>query len=161
MSDIGDLISQLKKLESGRINFEPYNFRDDIKVHLGTAPPVPIIGIDSINVAYLHPRAKLISCLTGGATFVSNRNLNGFVEFVMMDGSPSCAAIQALEILGIPYPIAGVDINTGGTSRFLATACRRVNTPQWRKSRRPSRLVFMFHTTRLLISNGVRLPHAI
>ena len=159
MSDVSNLIRQLGLLDAGRVHYVPYNFKDDIRITVGT-PPVPIVGRESISAGFLNTPTKLIKGLNASGVFVANRNLSGFIELVLMDGSISGGAIQAMEILGIPFPITAVDKQSGGTSRILGTKCRRVNTPTWRRAGRPGRLVYTFHTTRMLLFNGIRLAQS-
>ncbi len=159
MDIFGTLITQLNLLDAGKVNYIPYSFADDIRIMVGT-PPVRIVGLDSIACGMLNPPSKLVMSLNNTGIFVNNLNQAGFIELTLLDGSFSSGAIQAIEYLGIPFPIAVVDTASGGTSRVLGTACRRVNTPTWRRSLRPGRVVFTFHTPRLLLFNGIRLAQS-
>jgi hypothetical protein len=96
-------------------------------------------------------------CLTGKGIFIPNINSSGIIEIGIMNGSASCAGIELLELTGIPFPLAATDGDTGGTGTILASACRRVGTPEWRREALPSIDIHTFHTPQLIINNGLRL----
>jgi len=156
VDSISELIKQINKLQPRDVNYIPYNLKKDTIITYGT-PPVPIVGLESFSATYLQPRSKLVMCLTGKGVFVSNQNRSGLIELVLLSGSVSCGAIQALEAVGIPMPLGAIDNKSAGTSFMLGSACRLIQTPPWRRAARPDRVVFTFHTPRLIVSTGIRL----
>jgi hypothetical protein len=149
-----DLIKKINDLV-GNVDYLPYNM-SEVQVMFG-APPIPIKGLAYVLADHLQQQTRLIMGLSGTGVFVSNRNKSGIIEFGLLDGVMSNAAIQVLNLTGIPFPIAITDNTTGGTSTVLGAKCRLIKTPAWRRDRLPRVNIFTFYTDFLAISHGVRL----
>jgi hypothetical protein len=150
-----DLIKKYNDLFGSNINYRPYNIKNT--QFLYGAPPVPITGLQYVFAKHDYAQTKLVKCLTGKGIFVSNQSKSGLIELALMQGSPTCAGIQIVDFTGIPFPILITDLDSGGTSTVIASACRRVDTPEWRREAMPGLSIFTFATPRLLISDGLRL----
>lgn len=120
-------------------------------------PPVPFIGLQYVYVQHNSPQTRLFMGLSGHGVFVENKNSSGIIEIGLLSGSVSIAGIQVLELTGIPFPIAITDLDSGGTSTVVASACRRVSTPVWRRQAMPGIEVITLATPQLIISEGLRL----
>jgi hypothetical protein len=154
------LINTLAKHEPlDQLAYLPYSI-NDVAVAFG-APPAPIVSLDYVFARHNAPQNKMFSSLTGSGVFVVNANQSGIVEFGIMNGSISAGVIEVAQTLGIPFPITITDLSSGGTSSVLATACREVETPEWRREAFPGVRVYTFETPRLLIFHGIRLPQSI
>lgn len=149
------LIKKIKELFGNRVNYRPYNIRST-EIMYGT-PPTPILGLAYVFARHNRPQTKLIMGFTGTGPFVSNNNSSGIIEIGIMTGSASCAGIEVMDLTGIPFPIIVTDKDSGGTSTVVASACRRTDTPEWRRDKLPGISIFTFSTPRLLISDGLRL----
>lgn len=150
------IITKLSTLIGDEVDYLPYNIREQ-KIFYG-APPIEIKnGLQYVFARLKEPRSKLIMGLNAKGVFVNNLNTSGVVEIALMNGVASCGVIQSINATGIPLPITGVDLQSGGTSGFLATACRLVATPEWRRGKFPGLSIFTFETERLIISGGIRL----
>lgn len=139
----------------GRLDYVPYNIKDT-KIMVGV-PSVPIVGLEYIFAKHFQWRTKMRMSLTGRGIFTSNRSSSGMIEVAVLSESASSAAMQTYGLTGVNIPISATDIKTAGTSFFIASNCRLVNTPEWRRAASPGLAIFTFHTPRLLISNGLRL----
>jgi len=62
-----------------------------------------------------------------------------------------------MDFTGIPFPIAVTDLDSAGTSTVIASACRLIGTPEWRRSRLPGIKIYTFGTPMLKISDGLRM----
>lgn len=151
---IAKLLGKFDQLQ--QIDFLPYSI-NDIDIKYGV-PPVPVIGLHRVSARYQNNQKKLFKSLTGGGVFASNANQSGFIEFEILNGSPTCGGVQLMSLTGIPFPITVVDLNSGGTSTVISSACQQTVTPEWRKEATPGTIIYTFETPRLLISQGVRLP---
>jgi len=157
MSGMSDLVKIMaSKNLVPEIAYLPHSI-SDIKIIYGV-PPVPIIGLNYIWAKHNVPQVKLFKCLTSSGVFGSNLNTSGIIEIGILDGSLSCGGIQIMGLTGIPFPIIVTDLNSGGTSTVVATACRQAGTPEWRKEAFVGVQIFTFETPRLLISQGIKLP---
>ena len=152
---VTDFIGKIKDVFGDKVNYKPYDLRDTVIMY--GVPPVPIKGLEYVYAQHMQPRTKLVMSLTGDGVFVGNQNQAGIIEIDIMTGSVSCAGIEVMELTGIPFPMAITDKSTAGTSTVLASACRRVGTPEWRREAFPGISVFTFATPRLLISDGLRM----
>jgi hypothetical protein len=141
---------------SEEIVYTPYRITDN-KITYGI-PPIQICGLDHISARHNFPQTGLFMSLTGAGVFASNRNQSGIIEIGLLDGSISCGGIEAMALTGIPFPIAIVDVSSAGTSGVLATACRQVETPEWRREATAGVAVYTFKTPRLIMSHGFHLP---
>lgn len=150
-----DLIKSINEFFGDRLNYKPYNIRTT-DILYGT-PPVPIKGWQYLAAKHDAPQTRLVKSLTSGGVFVSNQCSAGTIEIGLLANSVSVAAIQVIELLGIPFPIL-VNDKDAILSTVVASACRRVDTPEWRRESTPGINVFTFATPRLLISDGLRLP---
>jgi hypothetical protein len=139
----------------GEIPYKPYDF-SNVSVLVGT-PPLRITGLQYIFSRHTAPQTGLVMSLTGGGAFVSNYNQSGIIELGILRGTVSGAAIQMIDLAGIPYPIAITDEASGGTSTVLASGCRRVGTPEWRRSATTGIDVYTFESPRLALSDGLLL----
>lgn len=137
-----------------RINYKPYDFQK-IQVLAGV-PPAPIHGLDFVIAYHNNPQSKLFGCLTGNGAFVANRNHRGIIEFGLQSDCVSAAVLQMLDFTGIPIPLAIIDLTTTGFSSVVASACRRVGTPRFRRRANPELQIYTFEAERLLISIGPR-----
>jgi hypothetical protein len=95
--------------------------------------------------------------LGGNGVFVGNQNKSGIIEIAVLSGTITVGGLQVMELTGIPFPIIATDKATGGTSGFVASACRRVSTPEWRRAKFPNFEIFTYATPSLIISEGIRL----
>lgn len=152
---IQSIIDRINAVSGDDINYVPYNFKDML-VSVGT-PPVPIRGLHYILSRHDRPQTKYVPSLAGPGPFVANQNMSGTIELGIMSGTVSGAAIQVIDTLGIPFPISIVDAKSGGTSAVVASACRRVGTPEWRRGAVLGIDTYTFRTARLLLSDGIRL----
>lgn len=132
-----------------------YSVRDS-QVFIG-APPSPLFGMSYVYSKHNQSQTITFQSLTGGGAYVPNKNHSGIIELGIINGSPSNAYIQLLELAGIPYPIKVTDLKSGDTSFAGAFACRRVGTPEWRRGRMPTLSVYTFYTHELLLSDGLRI----
>ncbi|MCP4537160.1 MAG: hypothetical protein GY832_08425 [Chloroflexi bacterium] len=150
-----DLINKINNLVGGDVHYLPYNIKNT-KVTYGV-PPVPIRGIQSLFARHSSRQVRRVGSLTSKSVFVSNKNQAGVIGFVLMAGTVSCAAIEVMALSGIPFPITGTDVSTGGSGLFLGTACRPIGTPEFRREAMPGFTVYTFEVDRLIINQGVRL----
>lgn len=141
-------------ISSGLVHYEPYSM-EDVSVFVGV-PQLALKGVERIRAYRLQPKGKLVNCLTGGGAFVSNRNLNGFIELTVATESPAHAVLQIQDISGAGFPLRATDSKTGGSSFCASTSCRVVLTPEWAKSRSSQFTVYTIAAKRLLISGGIR-----
>lgn len=153
-----DIIKNIKNAFSDRPFYKPYNIKNTSIMY--GIPPVPIRGLQYIFAQHTNPRTALIMGLTGSGVFVGNKNQSGIIEIGILEGTVSGGGIQLLELTGIPFPIMVTDTTSGGTSTVIATACRLVGTPQWRRDRLPDIKPYTFAVENLAISDGVRLVDA-
>lgn len=138
------------------IIYAPYSIADT-KIMYGI-PAQTVVGLDYIVVRHNHPQTKCMMGLTGAGLFATNRNQSGIVEIGLLSGTISCGGFDAMDILGIPFPLAIVDKACGGSSGIVATACKRVGTPEWARRAAVGVDVYTFESPRLLIAHGLRLP---
>jgi len=151
---LSNLIEKVNIAMGEHVNYRAYNLRDT-KILFGV-PPVPIKGIDYIMAQHLESQNNLVMGLTGKGVFVSNNNKSGIIEIGLMAGSVSCAVMEVATLAGIPFPIFVNDNKSYGTSNVVATECKRIGTPQWRRSAVPGLEIFTFHTPLLVMSGGIR-----
>ena len=149
-----DLVAGINNISKDRINFVAYDLRDTLI--LFGVPPSPIKGVDYVFAQHLNPQNVLIMGLTAKGVFASNLNTSGIIELGLMRGSPAAALIEVTLLSGIPVPISIIDEATSGTSTVLASACRRTDTPQWRRGAVPDLEVYTFSTPRLIMTGGLR-----
>jgi len=149
------LVSLIKEAFSDQPNLRAYDI-GEVKILYGV-PPVKIVGLEYIFAKHDAPQTRHIKCLTGGGPFVGNVSSAGIIELGILTGSASCAGIQVMEMTGIPFPISVADLGTGGTSFVAASACRRVDTPEWRREAISGLTIFTFKAARLAMSDGLRL----
>ncbi len=149
------LISQIKDVFKDEPDLKVYDI-GGIKILYGV-PPVKVVGLQYIFARHDAPRTQLFKCLTGGGTFVSNLSSAAIIEIGVLTGSATCAGIEVMEMTGIPWPIAVTDLGTGGSSSVLASACRRTDTPEWRRGAVSGLSVFTFACARTIISDGLRV----
>ena len=139
----------------GNVNYQAYDIRDTNFFY--GVPPVPIIGVDYISASFTAARTRMFRCLTGNAVHASNLNISGTIEVGLLSGSVSGAAIQMMNFTGVPFPIFIEDGKSGGTSTVTGTACRLIDTPEWRRDRTPGLDIYTFSVDKLVISHGIRL----
>ena len=140
--------------KEGRVNYVPYNINDTL-VTIGL-PPVALVGIEYVWARHDNPQTAAVKCLTGKSIFVSNTSQAGTIEIALLGSGVSSAAIEAMELTGIPFPINIIDRKTID-SRVTGDACRLVGTPQWRRALNPDLDIFTFAVSRLFLSRGLRL----
>lgn len=121
------------------------------------APPVPVVGLHYIFARHNVPQTRLIMSLNSSGVFAGNNNKSGIIEMGIMNGSLTCAGFQLMDTTGIPFPIIAVDRTSGGSSQVVASACRRVNTPEWRRAALPGIDIYTFETPRLYMFDGLRI----
>ena len=136
-------------------HFVSYTLTDN-KVYIGI-PPSLIFGLSYVYAKHNNSQTIPFMSLTGNGIFVSNKNQSGIIELGVINGSPSNAYIQLLEIAGVPFPIKVTDLKSGDTSFVGALSCRRVGTPEWRRANLPSLTIHTFYSPSLLLSDGLRL----
>ena len=137
----------------GIVQYEPYSM-ENVKLFLGV-PPIEQKGVHSIRAYRNQQKAKLFPCFAQGGTFVSNRNLNGFLSVTVATESPAHANLQLLDLAGVGFPVNAIDL--GAIASFAsATSCRVVMTPSWENSSRSDFTVYTIECKRLAISGGVR-----
>jgi hypothetical protein len=129
----------------------------DIVISLGI-PPENLGAWDFVWARYNKPQVKRFPNLGGRGTFVNNKDKSGIIEIGVAQSSVDCGMMDVLEALGIAIPITVIDAGTAGTSGVLATSCRRVETPEWRRDAMPGIIPFTFEATFMTISWGVQLP---
>ena len=149
--------SAIAKLVSGfkgdAVDYVPYDL-DNVKIMYGL-PPFKVGGFDYVFASRLSPDARLVMSLNNTGVFVNNQNKSGIIEIGLLNGCFSSGLIQIANAVGIPFPVVITDTSTLGTSTVLGTACRAVETPEWRRELFPSLTVYTLWTPRLLISQGV------
>lgn len=138
------------------IYYRPYSPKD-IVISVGI-PPEKLGAWDFIWARYNKPQVKLFKSLGGRGTFAKNTDKSGIIEIGVMQSSIDCGMMDIMELMGIAIPISIVDIGTGGTSGVLATSCRRVETPEWRRDAMPGITLFTYEASFMSISWGVQLP---
>lgn len=148
-----ELTSALLNL-GGLVFYQPYSM-EDCKFFAGI-PPLTYPGVHMIRAYRTQSKARQFNCFTGSSAFASNRNLNGFVELTLANGSPMHSYMQLLDMAGVTFPIRCDDAGTGGSAFIMSTACRVVNTPEWAKSARSDFVVYTMSCRRLAIVGGVR-----
>ncbi len=157
MPDIST-INNLNDVAGGRANYIQYDFTN-VKVSIGL-PPVPLKGLDYVTARLDNPPTSRIMSLTGAGIFVNNQNTSGTIEIACQGSSAASSTIELMNLTGIPYPISLIDTGTtAGMGQVIGTACRRVGTPDWRRSKFPDLDLFTFQCVRLFISNGLRRQH--
>ena len=139
----------------GQMNFRNYNF-NDTRLFVGT-PPNALKGMNAISAEHLNSTSKLVMSLTNKGTFVNNANLAGIISVEILAGTPSAALMALNDAAGIPFPILGVDSQSGGTSFIAGDKCRLVQNPPWVRGATVGMQTFSFHTPLLIKSHGVRL----
>lgn len=139
---------------NGRQFYEPYSMAD-VSFRVGV-PPLSYPGVHRIRAYRSQAKAKGFNCLTGSIAYVSNRNINGFVELTLADGSPMHAYMQLMDTSGVSFPLHCGDSGTGGSSFIASSSCRVVYTPEWAKAARSDFVVYTLQCKRLVISGGVR-----
>ena len=148
------LIKAVNLFRKDEPNYTPYDF-SKIEVIVGT-PPIILRGIEYLSARHQASQDRLVMGLGGSGTFVSNYNQSGEIEFGIMASTAHTAALEILQMTGVPLPITVIDRTTNGTGLVTATACRRVGTPQWIRRLAPELEIFTYHTPRLLMIGGVR-----
>jgi len=138
------------------IAYLPYDI-NDTKIFYGV-PPVKMGGFDFVSARHTNPQSQLVMSLGGGGVFVENINKAGVIEIGLLNGALSAAAIQIMELTGIPTPITITDLSSKGTSTVFGAACKLIGTPEWRRDLQPSLTIYTFECPNLLVSQGVRLP---
>jgi hypothetical protein len=136
--------------------YRPYS-PSDIIITAG-APPVCVGGWDYVWARYNNPQNKRFPNLGGRGVFVSNTDKSGLLEIGILQGMISGGALDILDTAGVAVPIVVLDKGSGGTSGVVATACRRVSTPEWRRQKLPEIVPFTFEVTHMEISWGLQLP---
>ena len=149
------LIKEISKHFGDFPVYKAHNLRE-VTFLYGT-PPVRIVGLQYVLARHNYQQTIPKQCLTGKGVFLANKNNSGIIELGIMTGSASCAGIQVMDFTEIPFPISVSDGTSGGTSTVVASACRRIGTPEWRREKEPGLTIFTFYATRLLISDGLRL----
>ena len=152
---VSGLVSAIKDVFGAEPNYRPYSIKST-EILIGL-PPFPVIGLQYVFARHNATQKRLIMGLSGQGVHVANRNQSGVIELGILQGSVTGAGIQVIELTGIPYPIAMVDTDTGGTSSVLAVDCQRVGTPEWRREALPGIDVYTFDTPALILSDGLRL----
>jgi hypothetical protein len=152
---VASLINTINSASGAEIPYQPYDF-SNVSVLVGT-PPLKITGLQYILSRHNAPQTTLVMSLTGGGVFLGNHNMSGIIELGILSGTVSGAAIQMINLAGIPFPVAITDDASGGTSTVLASGCRRVGTPEWRRSAVTGIDIYTFETPRLLLSDGLLL----
>jgi len=153
MSDILELIKSLAGI-NGKVNYVPWNI-EDVEIFYGV-PPILIQGVDAVRAYRSNPAQRFVPSLTGRGVFVQNQNWSGIIEVDLLNASASCAAIEALELIGIPFPLAVVDKTTNGLGSAIGTSCRVVGTPHWHRAKMPGLYTYTFAATNLVILNGMK-----
>lgn len=136
--------------------FRPYDPRN-VLINAG-APPVKLDGWNYVFAQHNKAQRKRFSSLGGGGCWARNSNTSGTVEIGFLQGHVSIGALEVLDTMDISIPFVVVDTGTGGTSGFVASNCRRVETPQWRREKLAGITIFTFETKTLDISWGLQLP---
>ncbi len=150
-----DIINALHRFFGDNVNYLPYSMAN-VAAFAGN-PYEPIVGLQYIWARHDEPQTTLVMSLNSKGAFLANNNKSGTIEIAVLGESFSAGKLQIADFTGIPFPIFVTDTTTGGTSYVLGSACRRVDTPTWRRNLAPSLNIYTFATERLFISDGVRL----
>lgn len=141
-----------------RIYYRPYSPRD-IVISVGI-PPEKLDAWDFVWARYNKPQVKRFGNLGGRGVFVPNIDKSGILEIGVMQSSVDCGVMDIMELMGIAIPITVVDVGTAGTSGVIATSCRRVETPEWRRDAMLGIVLFTYEASFMSISWGIQLPGA-
>lgn len=142
-------------LKDNYINIKPYSI-NNIKALIGGAPFFPITGLHKVEAKYNQQQTRRFQSLNGAGTFARNINYSGIIDISVLDGSPCQIQIEALNELGIPFPIVVTDVGKVG-SLVVATGCQLIQSPTWSRDIAPGINPFSFETTRIKIAHGAFL----
>ncbi|GEM_PF-5687349 len=153
MSQALELIKSIAGLKE-KTSYVPWNM-EDIEIFYGV-PPLKIQGVEAVRAYHSNPQMRLVMSLTGKGVFVRNQNTSGIIEIDLLNGSASCAGIEALELTGIPFPMSVIDKATNGLGSATGTACHVVGTPMWNRHKFPGLFTYTFAMPRLIWLNGMK-----
>jgi hypothetical protein len=154
-------MSDVIKMMGGHdgLYYRPYSVTD-VKISVGFIPK--LMGAwHYVMAKHNAPQNKRFGSLAGSGVFVGNQNKSGIIEIGMLDGTLDAAISDIFNAVDIAFPIAVIDIGTAGTSGIIALACKRVETPEWRRDALPDITTFTFEAHHLEMSWGLRIPEGI
>lgn len=137
-----------------RVDYVSYNFKDVLFLY--GAPPINVSGLHYVFARHNFPQRKMIMDLRAKGFAASNRNKSGIIEFGILEGSISTAAIEVIQLTGIPAPINVIDRSSNGLSTVTCKSAVQVGTPEWRREKLPGISVYTFETAELYIARGPR-----
>jgi hypothetical protein len=148
------LINKINNLLGDRPHYVAYDM-SEVQVMVGL-PPLVLKGIQYVTAVHRAPQNKLVMGLGGSGTHVGNFNQSGIIEIGMMATTAHTASIDVLDLTGIPFPITIIDKTTTATAAVYGAKCRRVGTPEWRRTLAPELEIYTFNSDRLAMTGGIR-----
>lgn len=119
-------------------------------------PGFPLDGVVSVNAVYDEAQFSVSNGING-ARQVKNNNLTGTVTITLSQHSTSHAAIMALYLSDVSFPIKCVDKTTDLTSPagFFADECRLEMPPAFNREAEQSDVEYVFKAVSIVPTQGV------
>jgi len=155
LQNIAKAFGFMSQEQGNDMRFKPFD--TDKIVSLFGVPPVQLAGLDSITAKRSHPKAKFISNLGGGGTFLSNKNRHGEIRLTFIGSSWSLGHIEIFDFTKNPLPLLVTDLLTGGTSTVVGDACRVIDKGEWTRANQIPMVTITMGAKRLWFFHGVRL----